>query len=123
MPILIDLGASMSYISPRILELCKLVPENFDKLWLVQLATGTKCKVTSLVKNCKLMKNDFIMHADLNILPLGSYDLLIGMDWLEKQKLMLNYFDKTFTCTDGNGNTVKVKGFPRKVTIREISAL
>ena len=67
--------------------------------------------------------NDFIMHVDLNILPLGSYDLLIGMDWLEKHKVMLNYFGKTFTYTDDNGNTVKVKGIPRKLTIREISTL
>ena len=33
----IDPGASLSYISPRIVELCKLVPEKFDKSWLVQL--------------------------------------------------------------------------------------
>ena len=51
--ILIDPGASLSYILPRIVDLCKLVPENFDKLWLVQLATCTKQKVTSLVRNCK----------------------------------------------------------------------
>ena len=36
--------------------------------------------------------NDFITHVDLNILPLGSYDLLIGMDWIEKQRVMLNSF-------------------------------
>ena len=35
-------GARMSYISPKIIELCKLVPEKFDKSWLVQLAIGTK---------------------------------------------------------------------------------
>ena len=40
--ILIDPGASLSYISPRIVELCKLVPEKFDRSWLLQLAMGTK---------------------------------------------------------------------------------
>ena len=92
----IDPGASLSYISRRIFKLCKLLLENFDKSWLVQLATGTKRKVTSFVMNCELLMNDFITHANLNILPLGSYDLLIGMDWLEKHKVMLNCFDKTF---------------------------
>ena len=81
--ILIDQDASKIYISPRVFELCELVPRKFDKLWLVQLATNTNCKVTSIVKNCKLMMNDFITCADLNILPLGSYDFLIGMDWIE----------------------------------------
>ena len=120
---LIDLGESMSYISPRIFELCKLVPKKFDKSWLVQLATGTKCKVTRFVKNCELLMNYFITHVDLNIIPLGSYDLLIGIDWIEKHRVMLNCFDKTFTCIDDTGNTIKVKGTLRKVTIKEISAL
>ena len=116
--ILIDLGASLSYISLRIVELLKLVLEKFDKSWMVQLDNGTKHKVTSFVKNCELLMNNFITHADLNILPLGSYDLLIGMDWLEKHKVMLNCFDKTFTCTNNTLNTIKVKGIPRKVTIK-----
>ena len=42
--ILIDPGARQSYISPRIVELCKSIPEKFDKSWLVQLTTGTKRK-------------------------------------------------------------------------------
>ena len=33
--ILIDPGASLSYISPIIVELCKLVPETFDNSWMV----------------------------------------------------------------------------------------
>ena len=49
--------------------------------------------------------------------------MLIGMDWLEKHRVMLNCYDKTFACIDDTGNTTKVKGIPRKVTIRQISAL
>ena len=36
---------------------------------------------------------------------------------------MINYLDQIFTCTDNNGNNIKVNWIPRKVTIREISAL
>ena len=67
--------------------------------------------------------NEFNMHADLNFLPLGSYDMLIGMDWLEKNRVMLNCFDKTFTCIDDTWNTIKVNGIPKKVWIKEICAL
>ena len=67
--------------------------------------------------------NDFLTHVNVNILPLGSYDLLIEMDWLEEHKFMLNCFDKTFICTDDYGMNIKVKGIPRKVAIREIYAL
>ena len=116
--ILIDPGASPSYIYPRIVDLCNLVPEKFDKSWLVQLATCTKRKVTSIVRNCKLMMIYLLTHVNVNTMPLGYYDLLIEMDWLEKHKVVLNCFDKTFTCIDDNGDKIKVKGIPRKVAIK-----
>ena len=55
--------------------------------------------------------------------PLCSYDLLIGMDWLEQHKVVLNCYDKTFTCLNSDEKLVKVKGIPRKTIIRQISAL
>ena len=49
--ILIDPGASLSYISPKMVEKCKLPVEKIENSWLVQLATGAKRKVTCFVKN------------------------------------------------------------------------
>ena len=46
--------------------------------------------------------NDFKTSVKLNVLPLGSYDILIGMDWLEQHRVVLNCFDKTFTCVNTN---------------------
>ena len=37
--ILIDLGSSLSYVSPSIAESCKLHLNKFEKYWLVQLDT------------------------------------------------------------------------------------
>ena len=54
--------------------------------------------------------NGLITYVDLNVLPLGSYDVLIGMDWLESHRVKLDYYNKTFECTDEEGNSVVVKG-------------
>ena len=59
----------------------------------------------------------------LNVLPLGSYDILIGMDWLEQHRVVLNCYDKTFTCINNDEKLISVKGIPRKTTVRQISAL
>ena len=40
--VLIDPGATLSYVSPKIVEQCKLSSEKFRNPWLVQLATGAK---------------------------------------------------------------------------------
>ena len=67
--------------------------------------------------------DQFETSVKLNVLPLCSYDMLIGMDWLEQHRVELNYFDKTFTCVNNDGETVNVKGIPRKTTIRWIFSL
>ena len=91
--ILIDPRASLSYISPNLVEKCKLSVENFARSWLVQLAIGAKKKVISFVKNCAVTMDQFETSVKLNVLPLGSYDMLIGMDWLEQHRVVLNLFD------------------------------
>ena len=40
--ILIDPGACHSYVSPKIVDLCKLGKVKHVKPWMVQLAIGTK---------------------------------------------------------------------------------
>ena len=90
--ILIDQGSSLSYIYPSIVKNCKLPLKKFDKSWLFHLATGIKRKVVNYVENCNLMMNQFDTQVKLNVLPLGSYGILVGMDWLEKHQVILNFF-------------------------------
>jgi len=52
--VLIDPGATLSYISPRMVELCQLTRERNTKPWLVQLATGAKRKVTYFIVDCEV---------------------------------------------------------------------
>jgi glycine cleavage system protein P-like pyridoxal-binding family len=70
---------------------------------LVQLATGTKRRIHDMVRSCSISLNGMNTSMDLNIIPLGSCDILIGMDWLDKHHDVLDFHKKTFTCLDGNG--------------------
>ena len=67
--------------------------------------------------------DQFETVVKINVLPLGSYDLLISMDQLEPHRVILNCYDKTFTCINNDGKPISVKGIPRKTTIRKIYAL
>ena len=75
--ILIDPGSTHSYINPRVVEICAFKKVKHRKSWLVQLATGTKRKVSEVVEKCPLAMNGLIACVDLNVLLLGSYDVLI----------------------------------------------
>jgi hypothetical protein len=121
--VLIDSGASHSYIDPRVVESFILSRSKHEKSWLVQLATGTKRKFIELVKSCSVGMNGLSTKVELNILPLGSYDCLIGMEWLDQHHAILDYCNKAFTCLDEDGNQKIVQGIPRVVAIIEISAM
>ena len=84
--ILIDSGASNSYISPNLVEKCHLKKSKLETTSLVQLATSAKRKITEFVKVCPLEMNGMKTFEDLNIIPLGSYDVLIGTDWLKSHQ-------------------------------------
>jgi hypothetical protein len=101
----------------RVVEICKLHKEKFENSSLVQLATRTKRRITYVVKNCELCMNELRTQIDLNILPLGSYDVLIGMDGLEKFKVVLDCYNKSFTCVHERGSIINIKGLSRPVNV------
>ena len=89
------------------------------KSWLVQLATGTKRKVSKVVERCPLDMDGLFTYVDLNTLPLGSYDILIGMDWLEANRINLDCYNKAFECLDEEGKLKVVKGIPKVISSRK----
>ena len=101
--ILIDLGSNLSYVAPQTVDKCKLQPIIHVKPWLVQLATGTKRKVAEVIPACQFIMGGLPTRATLNILPLGSYDLLFGMDWLAAYKSKLDCYHKTLECVNEEG--------------------
>ena len=115
---MIDLGSTHNYITPRIVKFCSFKNLKHGKLWLVQLATGTKRKVSEIVEKCPLEMNGLVTYAVLNVLPLGSYDILIRMDWLEAHRVKLDCYNKTFGCMDEEGHPRVVRSIPKVVSIR-----
>ena len=96
---LIDPGALHSYVSPEIVGVCKLGKFKHEKPWLVQLATGMKHTISKIVKDCEVNLYGFPTRVNVNILPLGSYDGLIGMDTLGLHYVMLGCLHKSILCT------------------------
>eukprot|EP00253_Pinus_taeda_P033698 PITA_33698 len=76
--VLIDPGATLSYVSQKVVEHCNLQSVKFKNPWLLQLATGAKRRVTAKVNDCSFTIAGQPVATDLNVLPLGYYDILIG---------------------------------------------
>eukprot|EP00253_Pinus_taeda_P020164 PITA_20164 len=120
--VLIDPGATLSSVSPKVVESCNLQPVKFRNPWLIQLATGAKRRVTAKINDCPFVIEDQPVTADLNILPLGSYDILIGMDWLEKHWSLVDCKTKVISYRDQQGNRKEMQGIKQPVQVRPITA-
>ena len=115
---MIDPLSTHSYITPRIVEICAFKKLKHSKSWLLQLATRTKRKFSEVVDKFPLVMDGLVTCVELNLLPLGSYDVLIGMDWLEAHRVKLDYYHKTFECMDEEGNLRVVRGIPKVISVR-----
>eukprot|EP00253_Pinus_taeda_P002728 PITA_02728 len=120
--VLIDPGATLSYVSPKVVERYKLQPVKFKNPWLIQLATGAKRRVTAKINDCSFTIAGQPVMADLNVLPLGSYDILIGMDWLERHWSLVDCKTKIIYYKDQHGARKEMQGIKRPVQVRPITA-
>jgi hypothetical protein len=121
--ILINPGSNLSYIAPKVVDKGKIHPQKHTKPWLAQLATGTKRRVAEVIPTHQLMLGKFPTQETLNILPLGSYDLFIGMDWLASHKARLDCYHKTLECVSKEGKRMTLQGIQKPVSVRQISTL
>jgi hypothetical protein len=92
-------------------------------VWLVQLSIGTKRKVAEVVEACPIRIEGFHTQVDMNVLPLGYYDILLGMYWLYAHKEKLNCYEKTIECKDEEGSTIILQVIQKPVSVRHISTL
>jgi predicted aspartyl protease len=118
--VLIDPGATLSYITPDVVELNKLKKQKHEKSWLVQLAIGAKRKVVNFIFDLEFSLDGQKIRTNLNILPLGSYDMIIGMDWLEQHKVVLDSYTKILSYKDNFGTVRTAQGIPKPMSIRQV---
>jgi len=67
--------------------------------------------------------NGIVTQTTLNILHLGSYDVLLGMDWLTVHKAKLDYYNKTLEWEYEEGEKITLQGIQKHVLVRQVSSL
>jgi predicted aspartyl protease len=121
--VLNDPRATLSYITSDVVESNKLKKQKHAKSWLAQLATWTKRKVVNFISNLEISLDGQKIRTNLNILPLRSYDMIIGMDWLDKHKAVLDSYTKILSYKDNFGTIRTAQVIPKPVSVRQVSAM
>jgi hypothetical protein len=121
--VLIDPGATESFISGAALKRIKVKAVEQDEFSFVEMASGAKQKVGGKVTGCALNLGEFVTRVNLYVTILGSYDVVIGMDWLETHEAILNCKTKRLSLVDDEGQRRVIVGRNQGVSLRFVSSL
>ncbi|GJY58514.1 putative reverse transcriptase domain-containing protein [Tanacetum coccineum] len=100
--ILFDTGADRSFISTAFSSLINIAPTPLENSYDVELANGKIVGVDTIMRGCTL---NFLNHPfNIDVMPaeLGSFDVIIGMDWLRRCHAVIVCDEKLVQIPYGN---------------------
>nr|GFB00923.1 reverse transcriptase domain-containing protein [Tanacetum cinerariifolium] len=84
--VLFDSGAYFSFISTSFAPLLNVKSCFVNPGYLIEVANGKKVEVDRVIRNCNLELGTSLFIIDLIPLCHGSFDVIVGMDWLSEHK-------------------------------------
>ncbi|GJZ53934.1 putative reverse transcriptase domain-containing protein [Tanacetum coccineum] len=82
--ILLDTGADRSFISTAFCSLINIAPTPLENSYDVELADGKIVRINTIMRGCTLNFLNHPFNIDLMHVELGSFDVIIGIDWLRR---------------------------------------
>ncbi|GJW63239.1 putative reverse transcriptase domain-containing protein, partial [Tanacetum coccineum] len=79
---LFDSGADRSFMSTNFSTLLDVIPSTLDVSYAVELADRIILKTNNVLRGCTLGFLGHPFNIDLIPIELGSFDIIVGMDWL-----------------------------------------
>ncbi|GJR36700.1 putative reverse transcriptase domain-containing protein [Tanacetum coccineum] len=98
--ILFDTGADRSFVSIAFSSLIDIIPTTLDHGYDVELADGKIIWVNTLIRSCTLNFLNHPFNIDLMPIEIGSFDVIIGMDWLSKYHVVIVCDEKIILFTE-----------------------
>ncbi|GJT89036.1 putative reverse transcriptase domain-containing protein [Tanacetum coccineum] len=94
--------SKVSFISTTFSSLIDITPTTLDHYYDVELADGKIIGINTIIRGCTL---NFLDHPfNINLMPveLGSFDVIVGMDWLAKYHAVIDCAEKIVRIPWGN---------------------
>ncbi|GJV05567.1 putative nucleotidyltransferase, ribonuclease H, partial [Tanacetum coccineum] len=108
--VLFDSGADFSFISTNFAPLLNVKPSIVNPGYVIEVADGKKVEVDRIIRDCKLELGNSLFIIDLISLGHGSFDVIVGMDWLSKNKVVIVCHEKVVEIPLEGGGILRVQG-------------
>ncbi|GKC29911.1 putative reverse transcriptase domain-containing protein [Tanacetum coccineum] len=100
--IVFDTGADISFVSTTFSSLIDITPTILVHYYDVELAAGKIIRINTIIRGYTLNFLDHPFNINLMLVELGSFDIIIGMDWLSKYHAVIDCAEKIVRNPWGN---------------------
>ncbi|GKB66363.1 putative reverse transcriptase domain-containing protein [Tanacetum coccineum] len=107
---LFDSGADYSFVSTTFIPLLGLEPSDLGFRYEIKIASGQLVEIDKVIKGCKTTIEGHSLDIDLILLGIGSFDMIIGMDWLSNYKAEIICHEKVVRIPLPDGKVLRVVG-------------
>nr|GEU91015.1 hypothetical protein [Tanacetum cinerariifolium] len=91
---LFDSGADYSFVSTTFIPLLGIDPSELGFKYEIEIASGQLVEIDKVINGCRLEIKGHVFDIDLIPFRHGSFDVIIGMDWLFNHKVEIIYHEK-----------------------------
>ncbi|GKD83751.1 putative reverse transcriptase domain-containing protein, partial [Tanacetum coccineum] len=106
--IVFDSRADLSFISTKFAPSLNVKPSIVRLGYVIEVANGKKEEIDSIIRDYKLELGNSLFTIDL--IPLGheSFDMIVGVDWLSKNKVEIVCHEKVVRIPLEGGEILRV---------------
>jgi hypothetical protein len=119
---LFDSSASYSFVSEDFVSRVGLSVQRMGHSIVVSSANGSiySCLVCH---GCSVILADVVFSVNLVVISLGSFDVILGMDWFTQYRVVISYFWKIMSLQASSGREVVFLGSSPKFTLSLLTHL
>ncbi|GJS15176.1 putative reverse transcriptase domain-containing protein [Tanacetum coccineum] len=106
--VLFDSGPDYSFISTNFLPLIDMKPSVINPGYEIKIVSSLKVETNKIVRGCRLELEGHTFIIDLIPFGHGSFNMIVGMDWLSKLRAKIVCFEKIVQIPLSNGENLEV---------------
>ncbi|GJZ87732.1 putative reverse transcriptase domain-containing protein [Tanacetum coccineum] len=106
--ILFDSGVERSFVSTEFTPFIDIAPAALNTSYEVELADGKIVSTNTILCGCTLALFSHMFKIDLLPTRLGSFDIIVGMDWLSYHRAIIVCYEKIVRIPLSNGEILEI---------------
>ncbi|GKE97252.1 putative reverse transcriptase domain-containing protein, partial [Tanacetum coccineum] len=111
-----------SFVSISLASMLNIPPITLDTTYDIEMTDGNLVGINTVIQGCTLILLNQPFEIDLMPIKLGSFDIVIGMDWLSKYHARI-ICDEKVVHIPIDGETLIIRGDRSKTRLSLISCI